>query len=72
MKSEHETVLCNLSTQSTDILQRWQGLTDVEKEMLLPHLLTNVQEWQSIARSDVFLAGWIRRRFAAAGLSLRR
>jgi hypothetical protein len=74
MKSEHAgpDTLCNgaaISVQSQDILNAWRRLDESEKIGLLPHLLASIDDWHSMSRDDGFLVGWLRRKFASAGLA---
>jgi hypothetical protein len=73
MKSEYMTADAEsrLPTQMEDVLRNWNLLSEDDKLRLLPHLLSSIEDWPSATRDERFLIGWLRRKFANAGLTLR-
>lgn len=56
------------STARQNILRLWEGLSDQEKELLLPQLIHTVEGWRRWAFNPYSFLSWLEWKFQQAGV----
>ncbi len=51
--------------------EEWDGLTDEERKILIPFLLSSMRGWQAWSITDSARLGWLEDQFKQAGVPFR-